>query len=311
MKKLKRREFLGAAGGLLGAVSAQASFPIADWHSKAPADPFGCLVDLSVCIGCRKCESNCNRANDLPVPEADFDDERVLDAKRRPTKDAYTVINRYYTGKMDKQNRLEPTYVKSQCMHCQDPACASACLTGAMSKKENGSVHYDKTKCIGCRYCMVACAFQIPAYEYNDPITPRVRKCTFCFERISEDGGKPACAAVCPMEAITFGKRNDLLAMAEKRIEQDPKKYVNKIYGKEEIGGTSWLYISDVAFEKLEFPTLPSQPLPKLPETMQHSLFRYLWSPIVLFFALAGTMLLSHMARVTREPKPAEEKQSK
>jgi hypothetical protein len=137
---------------------------------------------------------------------------------------------------------------------------------------------------------MVACPFQIPAYEFSDPLTPRVRKCTFCFERISKEEGLPGCASICPVEAITFGKRNELLKLAHERINENPLHYVQKVYGEDEVGGTSWLYISKVPFEKLGFETLPVKPMPHLTETIQHGVFAYMWGPIALFALLGGAM---------------------
>ena len=285
---VSRRTFLGA----LGAAGAAAAVPDNGlaWQSKAPPDPYGCLVDLTRCVGCRKCEQACNEVNHLPEPSEPFDDLTVLDAKRRPDQDTFTVVNRYYPGTLDERDKPVPVYVKVQCMHCQDPACVSACITGALTKKENGTVHYDVNKCIGCRYCMAACPFEIPAYEYDDPITPRVRKCTFCYERIEKEGGKPGCASICPVEAITFGRRSDLLRLAHQRIEGDPTRYVDHVYGEREAGGTSWLYVSGVPFERAGFQTLPEQAMPELTETIQHSLFSYLWSPLALFGVLGVVM---------------------
>ena len=308
--KGNRRKFIGLLGGLFTCSAASASTPMGTWHSKAPAEAFGCLVDLSVCIGCRKCEQVCNTVNSLPLSRQSFGNRLILDTKRRPDVNAFTVVNRYYSGKTDKQNSLLPTFVKVQCMHCQDPACVSACLAGALTKKENGAVHYDKTKCIGCRYCMVACPFQIPAYEYKDPITPRVRKCTFCFERIRKEGGKPACASICPMETITFGKRKDILRLAQKKISENPAAYEDRIYGREEVGGTSWMYISDVPFEKVGFVKLPSTAMPALPETIQHSLFTYLWSPLALFSALGAVMWFTNRGKDNAHSTPSEESNS-
>jgi len=292
--KLDRRGFFKIMGAAAGA-SLASSPPSADARSlKAPPDAYGCLVDLTRCIGCRKCEEACNRVNELPAPDRSFEDPTVLNTLRRPDERTYTVVNRYFPGKLDSQNQLVPTYVKIQCMHCQDPACASACIVGALTKKANGSVHYDVSKCIGCRYCMVACPFEIPAYEYHDPITPRVMKCTFCFERISKEGGLPGCAEICPVEAITFGKRSTLLSVAKKRIRENPARYIDQIYGETEVGGTSWMYLSGIDFDKLGFINVPDQPTPKLAETIQHTLFSYLWSPIVLFGLLSGIMWTSH-----------------
>jgi len=290
---LNRRNFFKVMGATGAALAARP--PDANARSeKAPPDAYGCLVDLTRCVGCRKCEDACNRVNDLPAPSRSFEDPTVLNKLRRPDEKAYTVINRYFPGTLDAQNQLVPTFVKIQCMHCQDPACASACIVGALTKKANGSVYYDVSKCIGCRYCMVACPFEIPAYEYHDPITPKVMKCTFCFERISKEGGLPGCAEICPVEAITYGKRSTLLKLAKQRIKKNPAKYIDRIYGEHEVGGTSWMYISGVPFEKLGFIQLPDEPTPKLAETIQHTLFSYLWSPIVLFGLLGGIMWTSN-----------------
>jgi Fe-S-cluster-containing dehydrogenase component len=298
--KISRRHFLGAAGGLIGeAVIGGFKNSFATRKPKNPSDAYGCVVDLTACVGCRTCEEACNRVNGLPPPGEGLGDRTVFDRKRRPESGAFTVVNRYYTGRVDEQNELIPTYVKVQCMHCQDPACASACITGALSKKDQGPVSYDKSRCVGCRYCMVACPFQIPAYEYFDPWTPRLRKCTFCYDRISQEGGKPGCAAACPMEAITYGKRKDILQVAHHKIKNNPTRYINKIYGEYEVGGTCWMYISKDPFEKLDFLSLPNYPMPHLPETIQHSIFAYMWAPITTFIILTGIMWIQNPKQFT------------
>ncbi|MFZ7128076.1 MAG: 4Fe-4S dicluster domain-containing protein [Desulfobacterales bacterium] len=288
--ELSRRGFLGTLGAMAATLAAGGGEEAAAAPSKPPPDPYGCLVDISRCIGCRKCEAACNQVNHLPEPEKSFEDPTVLNRLRRPDEEAFTVVNRYFPGTLDARHQLVPSFVKIQCMHCQEPACASACIVGALSKQANGSVAYDVGKCIGCRYCMVACPFEIPAYEYHDPVTPRVMKCTFCFERISQEGGIPGCAEICPVEAITFGRRDRLLEVAKKRIQDNPARYVDHIYGENEVGGTSWMYISHIPFEKLGFIEVPDEPTPTLSETIQHSLFAYLWSPILLYGLLGGVM---------------------
>jgi formate dehydrogenase iron-sulfur subunit len=308
--KISRRHFLGAAGALISeAVVGGSKNSFARLKIKAPSDAYGCLVDLTACVGCRMCEDACNRVNGLPGPVSRLDDRTVFDRKRRPESEAFTVVNRYYSGRVTEQNELIPTYVKVQCMHCQDPACASACITGAMSKKDNGAVHYDKSKCIGCRYCMVACPFQIPAYEYFDPLTPRVRKCTFCYDRISQEGGKPGCAAACPMEAITYGKRKELLLVARHKITNNPTRYLDKIYGEHEVGGTCWMYISEDPFEKLGFLSLPKYPMPRLPEKIQHSIFAYMWAPITVFMILTGIMWKQNPGQFTNGSEGSEKEE--
>jgi Fe-S-cluster-containing dehydrogenase component len=228
----------------------------------------------------------------------------VFERPRWPDSGAFTVVNRFCSAELDERGRLDPTYVKVQCMHCQDPACASACPTGALSKTDGGAVSYDVSRCIGCRYCMLACPFQMPAYEYQDALAPRVRKCSFCMDRVMNEGLQPACAAICPEEAITFGRREALLEQARLRIDREPGKYISRIYGETEVGGTCWLYLSDVPFEQLDFPRLPDRPPPQITESLQKTLFSYLWSPVALFAALAAVR-----ARTSRScPKPVNDR---
>lgn len=247
-----RREFLkmiGAAGAA-GAVPAQAS-RAASGPEPSP-DWLGMLTDLSVCIGCRKCEFACQESNGLPHNGiGEFEDDSVFEKKRRPEANRFTVVNRYGSSKKD----AKPVYVKTQCMHCNEPACASACPVGAIRKKAEGPVVYDASVCIGCRYCMVACPFSMPAYTYDSPFSPAVRKCSMCFEAVSKPGGVPACARICPVEAITFGRRDQLLELARERIRRHPDRYVNHVYGEHEVGGTCWLYIAPRPFSELGFRT--------------------------------------------------------
>jgi Fe-S-cluster-containing dehydrogenase component len=224
-------------------------------------DRFGVLSDLTRCVGCRTCEAACNEVNQLPPPKIPFEDQSVFENIRRTDTNAYTVVNRYPNP---KQGGL-PIYVKHQCRHCDEPACASACLVRAFTKTPEGAVSYNKGVCIGCRYCMTACPFYVPAYEYNDPFSPEIRKCTMCYDTRISKGGIPACVEACPMEAMTFGKRSDLIKLARKRIMEHPDRYIDHIYGEHEVGGTDWLYISGVPFEQLGFATdLGTKPYPEL-----------------------------------------------
>ena len=264
---ISRRDFLKWAGASAALVSVGAQIaPPSLGHSPqaAPIHPNvgnGILIDASRCIGCRLCQEACKVANNLPTEDA------LSPIVLSPT--ALTTIDmRYISGPADKPV-VKP--VKVQCMHCEDPACASVCPVGALYKKENGVVAYEADKCIGCRYCMAACPFGIPKYDWNSP-NPKINKCTFgCMA----DGkrSRPACVEVCPVQALYYGSRDDLLAIAQSRIVQNPDKYVDKIYGEREIGGTSVLYLSDTPFEKLGFRTdLPTEPLPKLTWSAQEKI---------------------------------------
>jgi Fe-S-cluster-containing dehydrogenase component len=238
-----RRTFLG----LLGAAGASAALAkptqAGNKHFGPHPDTHGVLFDATRCIGCRQCELACNQVNELPAPDKPFDDPAVLDTERRTDEKTFTVVNKYRTAK-------GPVFRKTQCNHCLEPACASACFVRAFKKQPNGAVTYDASVCVGCRYCMVACPFSIPAYEYDEPLTPRVRKCTMCYPRLMEDK-LPGCVEKCPKEALTFGLRADLIRIARKRIETYPDRYVDHIYGEHEMGGTSWMYLSGVPFHEI------------------------------------------------------------
>ncbi len=263
---MNRRDFLKTIG-VIGACG-MVGKPEAGENFSGHLNRFGMLTDISSCIGCRRCEEACSKANNLPqlLP---LDDKTVLNRKRSPDAKAYTVVNRYIIEGKE-------VFRKVQCFHCEEPACASACLVGALKKSKEGPVTYNPNLCIGCRYCMVACPFYIPAYEYSNLLAPRVMKCQMCYDRIKE-GKTPACCEACPMEAITFGKRSDLLKFAQERIVQRPDKYVNHIYGEREVGGTSWLYISPVPFEKLDFPIdVGTKPYPEYTKGFLS------WVPVVL-----------------------------
>jgi formate dehydrogenase iron-sulfur subunit len=218
----------------------------------------GVLVDLTRCIGCRGCQVACKSWNERKTGKTalggNFTNPKQLNS------DTYTRIGFI---EQDKGGQPVWSFVKDQCMHCADPACLSACPVGAFTRTPEGAVNYTFEKCIGCRYCMVACPFSIPKYEWEST-NPWIRKCTFCSDRIA-DGKIPACVKVCPTNVMLFGNREEILKEAEKRMKDSPGKYVNHIYGKEEAGGTSWVYLSAIPFDQLGFNTkIPAIKLPNL-----------------------------------------------
>ena len=177
---MHRRKFLSILG-LAGVASATAAPKAAKAASTQDfgghPDAFGVLHDSTLCIGCRKCEAGCAKVNDLPTPEKPFDDLTVLDEKRRTHFQSYTVVNKY---EVEINGEKKTVFRKQQCNHCQEPACASACFVKAFQKNLDGSVTYDPRFCVGCRYCMIACPFYIPTYDYDNVWNPLVYKCTMC-----------------------------------------------------------------------------------------------------------------------------------
>lgn len=235
---------MGAAGAGI-AVPATAGAAVKDFRGYPGSK--GVLFDATRCIGCRKCEAACNKANALPEPETPFDNLDILSTRRRTNAATFTVVNRF-----DLPGG--PVFRKVQCNHCLEPACASACFVRAFEKQPHGDVEYDESVCVGCRYCMIACPFEIPTYEYHKALTPRVMKCTLCGPLIR--AGKlevPACVGACPKEAMTYGERDELIKLARRRIASFPGKYINHVYGEHEMGGTSWMHLSGVPFSQIGY----------------------------------------------------------
>lgn len=249
---LTRRGFLGLTTlfALSGVVSAEAQLPKSTHDFTANPKSFGMLTDLSLCVGCRSCEKACNEFHKMPASKQTVYDETVFKQKRSPSALTYTVVNRYE----DPKNPGVYRYRKVQCNHCLEPACATACPMHAYTKTPEGAVLYDEDLCFGCRYCMIACPFNIPAYDYDNPYEPKIVKCVFCISKLKE-GKMPACAEACPAGALTFGYRSDLLRLAHRIIDEHPERYINHVFGEHELGGTAWLYISDVPFEQYGLPT--------------------------------------------------------
>ncbi|HTY37475.1 MAG TPA: 4Fe-4S dicluster domain-containing protein [Bacteroidota bacterium] len=291
-----RRTFLKAAA-LGSAAAAAPEIAHAGPSRIPPADRMGVLVDLTACVGCRSCEAACKKAHGmLKDTDSLAPAEMHSTERRRPSTEALTVVNEYKGGKEGAPS----TFVKVQCMHCDYPSCESACIVGAFSKKEGGEVLWDGSKCIGCRYCMVACPFQIPTFQFDKALQPEILKCDFCFQR-RKDGGVPACVEICPMEVLTYGRRSTLLEIARKKIENYPDRYTNHIYGELEAGGTSWMYIGKPDFKELQFPDLKKDPMPGTSESIQHGIFAYFVPPISLYALLGGLMW------ITKNRKPSEE----
>lgn len=221
--------------------------------------PYALLIDTTKCIGDRACQVACKQWNKLPAENTIFNPERT----NPPDLSSKTWTHIKYILNSDKNGELKWNFVKMQCMHCKDPACASACLVGAMYKTKEGPVVYDAKKCMGCRYCMLACPFNIPKFEWSE-VNPQVKKCNFCADRLAS-GMTPACAKACTTEALVFGDYNKVIREAESRIASNPSRYTKTIYGKNEVGGTSVLYLSGVQFANLGLKeNLRREPLPNL-----------------------------------------------
>ncbi len=237
------------------------------------------LIDTTKCTGCRGCQVACKQWNQLKAEKTAFFSGEGYQNPPQMSEYTFTRV-KFKDYQKDGQNEF--AFYKEMCMHCNEPACASVCPVGAFQKTAEGPVVYDTKRCIGCRFCMVACPFGIPKYEWSKAF-PLVRKCTGCYSRIKE-GMQPACATACPT-AITYGTRADMLKEAEKRLKNRPERYYQTIYGKEEAGGTSILYLTHQPLDELGFKPVTKRPLPS-----------YTWQALRLvpgiFLTVGGTLSL-------------------
>ncbi|AEG60828.1 4Fe-4S dicluster domain-containing protein [Desulforamulus ruminis] len=243
----------------------------------------GVLVDLTKCVGCGSCTVACKLWNDL-----EYDDKNpTLGDKAKLSDKNWTVV--HFNQVASQEGKPVWRFVKQQCLHCQEPACASACFAKALQKTPEGPVVYYPHLCVGCRYCMIACPFNIPKYEWEKTF-PLVSKCQMCSTKVAK-GEAPACVSVCPAGVFTFGERDEMLKAAKSAIIQD-NRYIKEVYGENQAGGTSWLYISDVPFATLGFNVnLGTIPLP----TYSHNFLKY--TPIV---AVSWGVILTGLYHYTK-----------
>ena len=220
LKTTRRTVLKNGLAGTITTLLLKAKGSAAHQIKKYP-DSFGVLVDMTRCVGCRSCEAACNAEQNLPRPDEPFTDQSVFDERkhgrrRRTDETRYTVINRY-----DVPGLEHPLFRKIQCNHCQEPACLSSCFVNAYTKTPEGAVIYNPDVCVGCRTCMVACPFYIPTFKFSSAFEPRILKCVFCYDTRLKLGQPPACVEACPQEALVFGKRDDLIKIGRRRIEED------------------------------------------------------------------------------------------
>ena len=287
-----RREFFkGLAVASIAAVPA--SQAVARERKTVRDDAVGLLYDATKCIGCKTCVVACREANKTKADTSTFGGG-LYDAPDGLNESTKNVIALYKTDD-------EFSYVKKQCMHCVDPACVGACMLGALHKGKYGIVEYAADKCVGCRYCQMACPFNVPKFEWTK-LNPQIIKCELCKERLAE-GKITACAEVCPRGAVKFGKRNELLLEARARIQANPDKYVPKVYGENDLGGTQVLYVSHVPFEKLGFRFNSDEPVPEVQQTVQHGVYQGFAAPLALFAVLGAVVFRNRRAQQGEEEK--------
>ncbi len=284
-----------AAGG--AAVAAGASPAAAAARKTAPPGAMGMLYDTTLCIGCKTCVVACKQANGMPADTAAggglWDAPDDLNSKTK------NIIKQYRQGERQ-------SFVKQQCMHCVDPGCAAACMLHSLQKDPTtGVVTYDPAYCVGCRYCQMACAFNVPKFEF-EKAAPKIVKCELCRHRVKDaaardasgytrypKGQGPACCEVCPRDAVIYGRRDELLAEAKRRIGAWPGKYhKDRVYGEFDAGGTQVLYLSHVPFESIGLPDVGDKPVPETAYAVQEGIYYKVpfAAPVGLFAVLAAVI---------------------
>jgi len=262
-----------------GAGAAVSATPTAASEApRAPDDAVGMLYDATRCIGCRACVTACKVANDLPGNL--YDPPEDLDG------DTKNIIKKY---EVDGQVL---SYMKQQCMHCLDPACTRACMVGAYKKRDYGIVTWDPGRCIGCRYCQVACPYTIPKFQW-DKANPKIVKCELCLHLLKV-GKQPGCCQACPTAAVIYGKHTDLMADAKERIAKHPDRYWPqgnpKVFGEHDGGGTQVLYLASVDFAKLGLPELGDESAGAIAQKVQHAVYKGFIAPVALYAVLGAVI---------------------
>src|SRR5512133_3461067 len=296
--RITRRDLLkgAAAAGAVAAIPGRAEAR----HAVEPsADAVGMLFDPTLCVGCRGCQTACKDANKLPADKVEANGG-VYDAPADLNSTTKNVIKSLPTSNGGQ------VFVKQQCMHCVDPACVSACMLGALhkegeskrtlagEKKGTGIVLWDKLTCVGCRYCQIACAYNVPKFEWYEAF-PKIVKCELCRHRAdpAKQGplavANPACAEVCPREAVIYGARAELLAEARRRVSADPARYAPHVYGEKEGGGTQVLYLAaaGTTFQQLGLPALSPRSAAQLSESVSHAPYLHGFTPVALYAGMA------------------------
>jgi Fe-S-cluster-containing dehydrogenase component len=290
-KTVSRRRLLGTVGGYLGATALGVAVASPQEEEPPPPDAVAMLYDTTKCIGCNACVVECTRVNGL-TPDTRMSGG-IWQMPAGLNTDTKNVIQLYQADDSD-----DWSFVKRQCMHCVDPACVDGCPFHALRKEDRGIVTWDGSRCIGCRYCQVACPYEVPKFEW-DEFNPKIVKCEFCrhvLGKPAEEGGQPepGCTTVCPNGAVVFGRRDELLAEAKGRLVATPGKYYDdRVYGEVEGGGTQVLYLSHVPFERIGLPELPHQSSAHVSKKIHRFFTSWLVFPVALYGVFATLIRLN------------------
>jgi formate dehydrogenase beta subunit len=292
----RRTLFKIVAAGCAGAAGIRSAHAAA---MQSNTEQLGLLYDATRCIGCKACVTACSDANGL-TPDTGSSNG-LYQAPESLNAHTKNIIKLYRS-----EDGSEWSYMKQQCMHCEDPACVIACPLSALTKGDFGIVSWNGTTCLGCRCCQIACPYNVPKFEWSS-VNPKVVKCELCRQRLAL-GQEPACTAVCPKRAVIFGKREDLLTDAHKRIAATPGKYYqDRVYGEKDGGGTQSLYLSHVAFSKLGLPDLGDKSVASGVREVSDNIYQHGITPVAVYTALVAVTHRIWSKHLKHSEKEAEE----
>jgi len=308
---MKRRDFIKGAAGGLALLTLDSKLVDARMVEALPPDALGILYDSTLCVGCNACMPACKKANSMN-PEMTGDQE-LWDNPQDLSASTLNIIKRFSSGSGEHKDQEEDGYafIKRQCLHCVDPSCVTACPVSALTKdKDTGIVAYNKDACIGCRYCQVACPYNIPKFEWDDPY-PEIVKCELCSHLIAK-GDISACCSACPTGASLFGPVTKLRDETRRRLQMEPGKrykfpvssidsgkwhefeapeYERHVYGRDELGGTQVMYMSAVPFERFGLPGFPKESFVSMASGIQYAIYKGMVYPLVV---LAGLIFMAN-----------------
>lgn len=219
------------------------------------------LIDESLCTACRGCQVACKQWNDREGWL--YSRTRNRGTYENPPDLSPQTWTRIRFTEYEGPEGFRWLFLKEGCMHCGDPACVAVCPTGALKQQPNGLVTFEKELCNSCGYCTQFCPYGVPHLQVENALTGAAKsaKCTFCQDRIRAGIGGPSCAEVCPVGALTWGKRGDLLEKARARVAELQAKGMNaRIYGETEAGGLHRLSILLDEPEQYGLPSVPKTP---------------------------------------------------
>jgi Fe-S-cluster-containing dehydrogenase component len=307
MKKIKRRDFLKGVAGSAALLTLNAPIAEASTARKRGPEQVGILYDSTLCVGCNACMPACKKANNMDLDPTGGQD--IWDNADDLSDDTLNIIKKFVDGTGVEKDKATNgfAFIKRQCLHCVDPGCVTACPVTALYKDEHtGIVKYNKDACIGCRYCQIACPYNIPKFEWDDWY-PEIVKCQLC-DHLVEQGGISACCSACPTGASLFGRVDDLLKESKRRLDMKPgveytfpvssidsgetqshkaAHYVEHVYGENELGGTQVMYMSAVPFDKFGLSELPKHSYASIANGIQGTLYKSMILPVTVFSGLA------------------------